>query len=403
VTLALAKTEDEYVDVQAECRLWISRLSLTEFRSYASLEKSFDGRPVILTGENGAGKTNVLEAVSFLNPGKGMRKASLSDVRRKGLNENPYFSGWAVSADLSTAWGMRKLGTGFTDENGGEKRQLKLDGEPAKSQKAFAEVMPVIWLTPAMDGLFREGTTARRQFFDQLVSAFCPGHSSELAAYNQSMSERQRIMKEANFRGTQPDAFWLSSLEESMARHAVIIASNRRFMIDQLNSACELSVGSFPAAELSLVGALEQAVGLMPALEIEDRFAKELEFNRGLDQQSGRCTLGTHRTDFIVHHRGKNLHASDCSTGEQKSLLLSIVLAHARLVIKTREQTPVLLLDEVVAHLDEKKRADLFEEIVALNVQAWMTGTDKEQFTALETGLAQKFDVSSQQLHPYQG
>lgn len=403
MALALAKPEDQYSDVQTEAQLWVSRLSLTEFRSYASLDVSFDGRPVVLTGENGAGKTNVLEALSFLSPGRGLRRAALGDVRRKGGGGNDYFSGWAVAADLSTAWGQRKLGTGYVEDNGNEKRQLKLDGEVVRSQKAFAEVMPLIWLTPAMDGLFRDGTTARRQFFDQLVSAFCPGHSSELAAYNQSMSERQRVMKEANFRGSEADAHWLSSLEESMARHAVIIAANRRFMVDQLNSACELSVGSFSTGELSLVGTLEQAVGLMPALEIEDRFCKELGFNRPIDQQSGRCSLGTHRTDFEALHKGKNLPASDCSTGEQKSLLLAIVLAHARLVLKTREQTPILLLDEVVAHLDEKKRADLFEEIVALNVQAWMTGTDESQFAAIESNAAQRFNVQCQQLHPYQG
>ena len=371
-------------------KLSVSRLIVTDFRSYARAELELDQRPVTLTGENGAGKTNLLEAVSLLSPGRGLRGAAYADLARVGGA-----GGWAVSATLRLPDGDElRIGTGQEagTENSNRSRIVRIDGVNA-GPSALAEYVCMVWLTPAMDRLFVEGASERRKFFDRLVMGFDPSHGTRANAYERALRERNRLLADGIF-----DDAWLTGLEEQMAEHGVAIAAARAEMLARLRGALEAaSEAAFPRAEIALEGALEEQVTRDPAVDVEDRFRARLKEMRNRDAGAGRALDGPHRTDLLVRHAAKDREARLCSTGEQKALLIGMVLANARL-LAARGRQPLLLLDEVAAHLDEVRRAALFDEIVGLGLQAFMTGTDPSLFEAFGP-RAQHLRVEGGQIH----
>ncbi len=371
----------------SRCIPAITRLQLQNFRSYASADLRFDGRIVVLTGPNGAGKTNLLEALSFLAPGRGLRRAPLGEVQRaNGIDAAAAAAptaGWAVAATIETATGPVTVGTGLERAAAPvaaavERRSVRIDGAPRRTQSALSELLTVAWLTPAMDRLFTDGASGRRRFLDRLVQGHDADHAGRLGAYEHAMRERARLLREGR-----ADLAWLDALEDTMARHAVALAAARRALTDQLAVAVALGVGPFPAADLALDGELEQALEHQPALALEEQFRAVLAAQRALDADTGTTGRGIHRTDLKVRHRGRNAPAERCSTGEQKALLIALQLAYARLLHGTSGAPPVLLLDEIAAHLDETRRSALFEELRALSGQAWLTGTDPVLFRPL--------------------
>lgn len=360
-------------------KLWLRRLQLSNFRCYGEAILETDARPVVLSGPNGAGKTNLLEAISFLAPGRGLRRARLSEVdRQNGNAAGP----WAVAAEVMTEAGPRRLGTGRDGtaeaEGARERRLVKLDGEFARSQQSLGEVVSLVWLTPQMDGLFRDGAAGRRRFLDRLVYGFDPGHAGRLTAYEHALRERARLLKSGA-----GDAAWLDALEESMAGRAVALAAARLAMVARLNEACELSTGPFPKVGLALVGEVEDWLEGLPALDVEERLRARLRDGRPRDAERGGASIGPQHSDLAAQHLDRELPAALCSTGEQKALTVALVLAHARLLTLERGHAPLLLLDEIAAHLDETRRRALFEEILALAAQAWMSGTDASLFAPL--------------------
>jgi len=368
--------------------LAVTRLTLGAFRSFADLRLDLAPAPVVLHGANGAGKTNLLEAVSLLAPGRGLRGARLAEMDRMAPADGDGRP-WAVSARLAAHGGPRTVGTGR--ETGGpanrERRVVRIDGEPARGQAALADLLGVIWLTPAQDGLFRAPAQERRRFLDRLVSAFDPAHAGRLAALTYGQSERLRLLREGR-----ADPRWLDSLEEGIAARAVAVAAARRGFVGKLAQACALSPGPFPAAGVALSGTVEHWLDQGPALVAEDRLREALAADRARDAEAGTTGRGVHRSDLVVTHLARGLAAALCSTGEQKALLVSIILAHARLETLARSAPPLILLDEITAHLDATRRCALFDEIGALGAQAWLTGTDAAQFAPL-AGRAQIFRV----------
>jgi DNA replication and repair protein RecF len=371
-------------------RLAVTRLSLTDFRCYPSARLDLDPRPVVLTGPNGAGKTNLLEAVSFLAPGRGLRRSRLSEIDRRLVRAEAAEGPWAVAASVTTPQGDVRIGTGrdATSETG-ERRLVRIDGAPAKSQATLAAYVNLVWLTPQMDRLFLEGASARRRFLDRLVFGFDPDHAGRVAAYEHAMRERNRLLRHGP-----ADASWLAALEDNMARHGVAIAAARRDTAERLDAAAAEGVGPFPRPHLALAGTVETWLDEgAPALAVEDRLRERLAASRRHDGESGTTAAGPHRTDLLVEHGGTGMAAGHCSTGEQKALLIAILLAHARLQTDLHGAPPLMLFDEVAAHLDAQRRAALFGEIEAMAAQAWLTGTDESLFAPLD-GKAQFFGVA---------
>ncbi len=376
----LARSPVHAVSLGAEqMRASVLRLDLAHFRNYRSARLETDGRPVVLTGANGAGKTNLLEAISFLAPGRGLRRARLSEVDCR-LGEGAT-SCWAVSARISTASGIVAVGTGreaVSEQS--DRRVVRIEGQTAKSQTALAQHLNLVWLTPQMDRLFQEGAAPRRRFLDRLVFGFDPDHASRLASYDQAMKERSRLLRAGH-----ADPAWLSVLEDRMARDGVAIAAARRDIAQRLDEAASdpVDAAHFPVARIGLEGPAEGWLTDMPALAAEERLKTEYAATRRLDGETGGTSVGAHRADLVVRHAGKNQAAPACSTGEQKALLISIVLAHARLQTGLRGVAPILLLDEIAAHLDRPRRAALFDRLLSLGSQAWLTGTEPETFEFL--------------------
>ena len=377
----------------AAVRLSVARLTLTGFRSYADLRIETDPRPVVLTGPNGAGKTNLLEALSFLVPGRGLRRARLSDVARRMPQDvdAPSSRGWAVAVHMHGSAGPVDIGTGIAGDDG-DRRLVRIDGADARGQTALSEHVSAVWLTPRMDRLFADGASARRRFLDRLVFGFDAAHAGRVSAYEHAMRERSRLLRDGQA-GRPADPVWLNTLEDTMATRGIAVAAARRDIVLRLDEACVRGVGPFPAASLRLIGDVPAWLAEMPALEAEDRLRQSLATARRIDAMAGGAAVGPHRDDLDVRHRAKGLPAADCSTGEQKAVLIAIVLADARLQAAERGTVPLLLLDEVVAHLDDVRRHALFDELVALNAQAWMTGTDAALFAPLGT-RAQRFTVA---------
>jgi DNA replication and repair protein RecF len=350
----------------------ITRLSLTDFRSYSDAVIAPGPGLVVLTGENGAGKTNLLEAVSLLSPGKGLRGASLAEMARSGGA-----GGFAVAARLSEV----EVGTGIFAA-APDRRQVRVNGAPA-SATSLSEWLSILWLTPAMDRLFQEGAGGRRRFLDRLVLAMEPGHAVHSARYEAAMRARNKLLAEPGA----PDEAWLAALEARMAEHGAAIAEARRAAVAALEERLAVSPdGPFALPRL----ALERG---------EEAPAPALRAGRERDAAAGRALAGPHRTDLAVFHAGKEQPASLCSTGEQKALLLSIVLAHADLVADRARRRPVLLLDEVAAHLDPRRRAALFDRLEAGGGQVWLTGTESSLFDGIGAA-ATRFEVGGGAVFP---
>ncbi len=365
-------------------RVGITRLTLTDFRSYHHLRLDVDARPVVLTGPNGAGKTNLLEALSFLAPGRGLRGARLAHVGRSHARDgDANTTPWAVATSIATPAGRLDVGTGLA-AGAVERRTIQIDGQAAKGAVSLAQHFGVVWLTPAMDRLFLDGPGSRRKFLDRLVTAFDADHAGRTAAYDYAYRQRLRLIREGG-----GDAAWFAALEDTMARHGVALAAARCDLVARLNrelsARTSVSQGAFPAAALALVGAVDSWLMEMPAVDVEDAVRRSLwDERRGIVG----CGAGPHRSDLGVAmiapgHPSHGQPAAVCSTGEQKALLISILLAQARLQRAKRGHAPILLLDEIVAHLDKQRRAALFAEIVSLHAQAWMTGTDAIMFEDL--------------------
>jgi DNA replication and repair protein RecF len=379
----------------------VTRLTVSAFRCYARAVVELDPAGpllVVLTGPNGAGKTNLLEAISFLAPGRGLRGAKLAAVDRRvpvpadaGAMPMPGSESWAVAARLATAGGPVDVGTGrdpaVTPDSGRARRIVKIDGAVAGSQAALAEVAAISWLTPQMDRLFLDGAGERRRFLDRLVFCFDPAHAARVSAYEQTLRERMRLLRDGP-----ADATWLAALEEQAAAHGVAVAAARRDLVARLDVIAAAADGPFPRAAIALDGAVEGWLADRPALAAEDELRVRLAQSRGRDAEAGSAQWGPHRSDLAVSHRGRAMPAAECSTGEQKALLISLLLAHARLQAESRAGAPILLLDEVAAHLDAARRAALFDSLGALGAQAWLTGTDEALFADL-AGAAQFFRV----------
>ncbi|KWT70923.1 DNA replication/repair protein RecF [Hyphomicrobium sulfonivorans] len=361
-------------------KLWVERLTLSNFRNYAHATIEAGPEPQVLIGANGAGKTNLLEAISLLTPGQGMRRVSYPDLAR-GSGDG----GWAVAAHTHTHVGAVDIGTGLLAENAVSERAgriVRINGENAGAG-ALADLVEVMWVTPAMDGLFTGAGSERRRFLDRLILCFDPHYRTGASRFERAMQQRNRLLADGV---RDPSRF--EGLELLMAETGVAIAAARAEAVTGLAAImAERAVrdpsSPFPPASLALEGALEADLERMAAVEVEDVYMQRLRAGRERDRAAGRTLDGPHRSDLIVSHAPKSMPARLCSTGEQKALLIGLVLAHAELVARRRDAAPILLLDEVTAHLDADRRAALFAEILRLGVQAWMTGTDEQAFSWL--------------------
>ncbi|ADV09178.1 DNA replication/repair protein RecF [Mesorhizobium sp. M7A.F.Ca.CA.001.09.2.1] len=364
----------------------ISKLTLTNFRNYAALTIDLAPGAVVFSGDNGAGKTNLLEAISFLTPGRGLRRAPYADVAREGGD-----GGFALHARLDGPDGQVEIGTGISggDTAGEGGRRVRINGASARSAEDMLEWLRVVWLTPAMDALFTGPAADRRRFLDRLVLAIDPGHGQRAIDYEKAMRGRNRLLTESS-----RDDRWFDAIETQMAETGVAIAAARAEMVRLLAAMIDRlpDTGPFPQADIGLSGELEAEIAVAPAVDVEERFRRTLAEGRERDRAAGRTLDGPHRSDLVVRHRPKAMPAELCSTGEQKALLVGIVLSHARLTGEMSGMTPILLLDEIAAHLDSGRRAALFSILEELNCQAFMTGTDAALFSSLQ-GRAQFLTV----------
>jgi len=365
----------------------IRRLTLNNFRSYQAAQIDIAANLVVLVGPNGAGKTNLIEAISFLAPGRGLRRATLTEV---AFMEGD--GSWAMAADVEGALGLATLGTGIeapANEDMTVTRKCRIDREPVSSASAFADHLRVIWLVPAMDQLFTGPASERRRFLDRLALAVDAEHASRVSALERSLRSRNRLLEEPR-----PDPHWLDAIEHETAELAVAVAALRAETVTRLSAALAARRSSpFPSAEIALEGWMEKLLPQHSAREIEDRYRAVLHDNRARDAAAGRTLDGPHLTDLVVAYAPKDIPAADASTGEQKALLIGLVLAHAGLITEMIGFAPVLLLDEVVAHLDPGRRSALYAELETLGAQVFMTGADPATFAEIGT-RADVFDVS---------
>lgn len=377
--------------------LHVSRLTLTDFRNHAALDLALDARPVCLFGPNGAGKTNILEALTMLAPGRGLRSASLTDVARAGESDEFRAQPWAVSARINDDGEETIIGAGAErTPEGGVKRVTRRDGQSATASD-LAEAARMTWLTPAMDRLWSGAAGDRRRFFDRLTLARASQHGAAAAAYERAMRERQRLLGDRVF-----DDAWLGGLEREMSAHGAAIAAARVETLARLQEAIDARPdGAFPKAVLALEGRLETRFEQGAAsADVEEEFAELLHEMRGRDAGAGRALDGPHRSDLRAVHAAKATDADQCSTGEQKALLLGVILAQARALADDPGAGPsLILIDEAAAHLDSVRRAALFDELLANPGQAWLTGTDESLFEAFGD-RAQIFEVREGAVRP---
>ncbi len=372
----------------------IARLILQDFRTYASLDLTVSRPLVALVGENGAGKTNVLEAISLFMPGRGLRRAELAEMARKeGLGS------FAVSVTLDAPYGEHRLGTGIEHHNEGSRasRVCRIDGMSASSPTAFAEYLRIVWLTPDLDALFRGPAGDRRRFLDRLVLAVDAEHGTRVNALERALRSRNRVLEE-----NPDDRLWLDALEREVAELAIAVVAARRETVERLASLIletREEDSPFPFATMGLEGDLDTLVATLPAVDAEDRYRAILREHRPRDRAAGRTLVGPQASDLIVRHGPKDIPANTASTGEQKALLIGLVLAHARLVASMSGIAPFVLLDEVAAHLDPRRRAGLFAALESLGGQVWMTGADPSLFAELQ-GRADVLQVSPGVIEP---
>ncbi len=373
-------------------RLWVERLTLTNFRNYPQLTLATGPEPQLLIGANGSGKTNLLEAISLLGPGQGLRRAPFNELANAGGDGS-----WSIAARVHTHAGAIDIGTGVPAPVGDEERRsriVRINGATAGGAGALGEYVEIVWLTPAMDGLFAGPASERRRFLDRLIVCFDTSYRTRLSHFERAMQQRNRLLADGVREGAR-----FEGLELTMAETGTAIAAARAEAVAALASIMrerqERDPGSpFPAADLALEGTLEAELERMAAVDVEADYAQVLRNSRERDRAAGRALEGPHRSDLLVFHAPKQMAAKLCSTGEQKALLVGLVLAHAELAARRRDGVaPLLLLDEITAHLDEIRRAALFAEILRLKVQAWATGTDEQAFSAL-AGKARFWSVS---------
>jgi DNA replication and repair protein RecF len=341
----------------------------------------------VLTGRNGAGKTNILEAISFLSPGRGLRSIKSSEAAHVS-SQGEAASSWAVATVLSQSYGSIDIGTGLETDQERERRVVHINKTPVKSQTDLTQYINVLWLTPQMDRVLSDGVSAKRRFLDRLVYSFDSAHAARVLRYEHVMRERLRLLKS----GWRHEDSWLTALEQKMAAEGIALTAARLRTIETLMQAREWSLGVFPKADLTLEGPCEQDLAQGSALEAEDKLAAALAQSRTADRESGRTLVGPHRSELQVTYVEKNIPAEQCSTGEQKALLTSIIMAASRLQALRGEAVPIILLDEVMAHLDEARRQALFSEILNLKMQTWMTGTDPQLFHEFKEQI-QHFEI----------
>ncbi|HYD15993.1 MAG TPA: DNA replication/repair protein RecF [Hyphomicrobium sp.] len=382
---------------QSTSRLWVERLTLTGFRNYELLALELTPEPVVLTGPNGSGKTNVLEAVSLLAPGQGLRQAPLPDLAQSSGDGS-----WSVSARVHTTFGAVTIGTGQTAGAAQSERTsgrlVRIDGETKTGSGALGDYVELVGITPATDGLFTGPASERRRFLDRLIVCFDPGHRTRAGRFERAMAQRNRLLSDGVTRSAQ-----LDGLEVVMAEMGIAIAAARAEAVAALGSVIDARrqrdpESPFPWSAVHLEGNVDRDLTQRPAVDVEDAYARVLRDVRERDRAAGRALDGPHRSDLIVAHGPKATAAKHSSTGEQKALLIGLLLAHAELVAARRDgMAPMLLLDEVTAHLDVDRRAALFDELVRLGTQAWMTGTDHQAFSSL-SGRAQFWRVEQGRL-----
>lgn len=366
---------------------YISHLRLQDFRNYTSLSCAFGPRTNILLGANGVGKTNILEAVSLLGAGRGLRGSQFSDLTRRAAA-----SAWAIGADLSLAHGASRIRVTFN----GAGRDLLVEGDRGKSFESLSQALPQLWLTPAMDRLFVEAASGRRKFFDRFAASLSPSLASSAAAYEKAMRERNRLLDEAT-----PQTVWLDSLEETMAVNGTAIAWARLEALDHLAAGiAHMPETGFPRARIGLEGDFETALRSQSLLVVEDMFRDRLASGRVQDATAGRTLFGPHRSDLLVYYADKNMPASQCSTGEQKALLIGLILAQAHSIAAQTGDVPLLLLDEVAAHLDPNRRQALAQTLDDLGGQVWITGTDLQSFEAFAS-MSSVFAVADDAVIPH--
>lgn len=363
----------------------INRLRLNYFRSYEYLDLHIDAKHVVLSGSNGAGKTNVLEAISFLSPGRGLRKAKIFEVANLASSQP-----WSVNVVFTDDDSDLMVATG-QDPSNHSRRVVKLNGDSLKTNSELSHFLNVNWITPSMDRLFLEAGSLRRKFFDRLVYGLTPIHADSLQKYEQAMKERNRLLKEKTLHSS-----WLDALEQTMVQESISIAVRRLEALELLqHSQPLLEIPDFPSAQIQFVEGIEKDLDVQKLIDTEEQLLLQMQENRKVDSLMGRAQLGAHKMDFTVVHSIKGLRAELCSTGEQKILLMWLMLAFVHLQTLKHSSTPnILLLDEVAAHLDAKRRYMLFEKLNGLNVQIWYSGTDLELFQQLTAKHTQTFTIS---------
>lgn len=355
--------------------LAITSLTLSHFRSHRAARLAFDGRPVAIVGANGAGKTNILEAISLLSPGRGLRRAASDEMARK-----PEALGWKINADVQGLGAAHLIETWAKP---GEGRQVLIDGKTA-TQVSLARILRMVWLVPVMDRLWVEAAEGRRRFLDRMTLSFAPDHAEAVLAYEKAMRDRNRLLKDQV-----TDAHWYAALEGQMAQAGALIMQNRDAALARLIDAQIGAASAFPQADLALIG--PDGEDTVAAADL----AQALSDNRRRDIAAGRSLIGPHRSDMAAVYSAKSMPADQCSTGEQKALLISLILANARALAADLGTAPIVLLDEVAAHLDAPRRAALYDELCSLGAQAIMTGTEAQLFDTLGA-RAQTFDVTDQ-------
>ena len=365
----------------------ITQLTLSDFRNYADLRLTLASRTIALTGPNGAGKTNLLEAISLLAPGRGLRGAAYEELARQTGAER-----WAMTVLLAPE--ETRIATSWGFDGGEESRKISINGAAQRSAGALGEYARLLWLTPAMDRLFAGPASDRRRFLDRLIAVFDPEHASRILAFEKLMRDRNLLLEE-----NAPDGAWLSGLEAHMAEAGAAIAGARLSGVEALQAFIDQQPkdSPFPFGLLAVEGEFEALMRSMPAVQAEDGYRKLLRDSRRLDQAAGRTLKGPHRSDLKVLHGPKGMAADLCSTGEQKALLIGLILAQAHAVKAAIGQAPVLLLDEIAAHLDHARRMGLFAELDRLGAQVWMTGTDADLFSGLGRD-ADRFHVENAQV-----
>lgn len=382
--------------------LHLQKISLTNFRNYEALRLDVGQAPqVVLAGANGAGKTNILEAVSLLTPGKGLRGADLDELTRRdplAATVGGAAGLWAVAAELESSHGLSmRIGTGLDrTRDDSARRVIRLNGKEVKGQRNLSEHVAAVWLTPQMDRIFIDGASARRKFLDRLVFAYVPDHVTQLNRHEKNLRERLRLLTEHRA----PDSRWLDTLEQQIAADAISISAARTHLLARLtHHLAQLASREnlFPVPQASLECSVARLLESAPALEAEERLQTALRTARSADAAAGRSTQGAQRADFKVLYAAKNMPAEYCSTGEQKGLMLAIILGHAMMMKAERGFVPLLLLDEVAAHLDDARRAQLFGHLAALGGQVWLTGTDARLFDHLTQAAVFNIDHATAQ------